>query len=196
MYGGISTVELQKLNTFVSCATQDEKKRWRFLTLIFQIWDNCTNLWLDNSVCIAEVTAAPTSTNGACGPSNGNTVCEGSDRCAKVKFSQRLLILNSWNSCCSINGYCGTTSDYCSAGNCISGACKNNNRHHQWHLWPKLRRYNIHESKLWVVSPSNSSFFASVLTRNSLRCCSIYGYCGSGTDYCSAGRTLLFGKLR
>lgn len=127
---GISTVELQKLNTF--------------------IWDNCTNLWLDNSVCVAEVSAAPTSTNGACGPSNGNTVCEGSD------------------SCCSINGYCGTTSDYCSVGNCISGACKTTTATTNGTCGPS-----------WGDTTCTNPSFGS--------CCSIYGYCGSGTDYCGAG---------
>ncbi|KAI3067253.1 hypothetical protein CBS147339_8519 [Penicillium roqueforti] len=51
---GITFDELQNLNTF--------------------LWNNCTNLWLDNSICVAPVTTASTSTNGACGPANGNTV--------------------------------------------------------------------------------------------------------------------------
>ncbi|KAL2819552.1 hypothetical protein BDW59DRAFT_165005 [Aspergillus cavernicola] len=76
-----------------------------------QIWDNCTNLWLDYDVCVAPVSATTVSEDGTCGPSYGNAICEGS----------------SFGDCCSTSGYCGTGLEYCSPGNCVSGACEPNN---------------------------------------------------------------------
>lgn len=49
------------------------------------------------------------SINGECGPSfAGNKTCTGTQ----------------FGNCCSVSGYCGSTDDYCAAGNCYSGACK------------------------------------------------------------------------
>ncbi|KAL5041073.1 hypothetical protein BDW71DRAFT_201664 [Aspergillus fruticulosus] len=88
---GITFADLQSLNT--------------------QIWDNCTNLWLNYDVCVAPVSKATISKDGTCGPSNSNTVCKGS----------------SFGDCCSISGYCGDGVDYCGPGNCVSGACEPSN---------------------------------------------------------------------
>ncbi|KAG2420417.1 hypothetical protein HFD88_005218 [Aspergillus terreus] len=73
--------------------------------------DDCTNLWLDYDVCVAPVSKTAISEDGTCGPSYSNTICEGS----------------SFGDCCSTSGYCGTGLEYCSPGNCISGACEPNN---------------------------------------------------------------------
>ncbi|CAP99978.1 Pc22g26900 [Penicillium rubens Wisconsin 54-1255] len=49
-----------------------------------------------------------TSTNGECGPNFANNMtCVGS----------------SFGDCCSVAGYCGNSSDYCSGTNCYSGSC-------------------------------------------------------------------------
>lgn len=48
------------------------------------------------------------STNGECGPSYaGNKTCTGTQ----------------FGTCCSVSGFCGSTSDYCAGSNCYSGAC-------------------------------------------------------------------------
>lgn len=81
-----------------------------FQTLNPEINDQCTNLWLNYAVCVAPVTPAPLSTNGACGPAWGHATCTGTN----------------FGDCCSTSGYCGSTPDYCGAGNCVSGACNGN----------------------------------------------------------------------
>lgn len=76
------------------------------LDLNTQLWDNCTNLWLNYDYCVYPVTQPPLSTNGLCGPDHGYGVCEGS----------------GFGDCCSFYGYCGSTDDYCLSGNCYSGS--------------------------------------------------------------------------
>ncbi|KAK2758674.1 hypothetical protein FQN54_003364 [Arachnomyces sp. PD_36] len=78
-----------------------------FLDLNTQVWDNCTNLWLDYSYCVAPVTPAPLSEDGSCGPDHGYAKCEGSD----------------FGECCSYYGSCGSGSEYCGPGKCYSGQC-------------------------------------------------------------------------
>ncbi|CAL3967877.1 unnamed protein product [Diplocarpon coronariae] len=51
---------------------------------------------------------ARVTTDGTCGSSNGNTICAGSD----------------YGNCCSMYGFCGSTSAHCGAG-CQSGKCLN-----------------------------------------------------------------------
>ena len=46
----------------------------------------------------------PVSTDGTCGPANGNAVCGGS----------------GFGNCCSAAGYCGSTDAHCGSG-CVSG---------------------------------------------------------------------------
>lgn len=78
-----------------------------FQTLNPEINSGCTNLWLNYAVCVAPVTAAPLSTDGTCGPAWNHATCTGTN----------------FGKCCSTAGYCGSSADYCSAGNCVSGAC-------------------------------------------------------------------------
>ncbi|KAK6523256.1 hypothetical protein TWF694_006145 [Orbilia ellipsospora] len=49
------------------------------------------------------------STDGTCGPKNGNRVCPGS----------------SFGDCCSVSGWCGNGYPFCGIGNCIGGNCVN-----------------------------------------------------------------------
>ncbi|KAL2821417.1 hypothetical protein BDW59DRAFT_150071 [Aspergillus cavernicola] len=130
---GITFVDLQSLNT--------------------QIWDNCTNLWLDYDVCVAPVSEATISEDGTCGPSHGDTICEGS----------------SFGDCCSTSGYCGSGLDYCSPGNCVSGACGANDG----------ATTNGTCGPDWGYTTCTNPNFGS--------CCSIYGYCGGGEDFCGPG---------
>ncbi|KAF9889729.1 hypothetical protein FE257_007035 [Aspergillus nanangensis] len=78
-----------------------------FLSYNTDVLPSCSNLWLDYSVCVAPVTPLPTSTNGKCGPSHGDTTCEGS----------------GFGDCCSREGKCGSGEEYCSYENCASGKC-------------------------------------------------------------------------
>lgn len=70
--------------------------------------DDCKNLWLSTSVCVAPVTVGPPSTDGTCGPSYSGTTCNGT----------------LFGDCCSTSGYCGSSEAYCGFGNCVSGACE------------------------------------------------------------------------
>lgn len=61
-----------------------------FLSYNTQIQQDCSNLWLSYSVCVAPVTPMPTSTDGTCGPANSGVVCGDS----------------GFGDCCSRQGYC------------------------------------------------------------------------------------------
>ncbi|PLB44169.1 hypothetical protein P170DRAFT_416613 [Aspergillus steynii IBT 23096] len=124
-----------------------------FQDLNTQIWDNCTNLWLDYDVCVAPVSATTVSENGTCGPSYANTICEGS----------------SFGDCCSTSGYCGTGVEYCRPGNCVSGACEPNNG----------ATTNGTCGPDWGYTTCSNPSFG--------RCCSVYGYCGNGKEFCGPG---------
>jgi hypothetical protein len=76
---------------------------------------------------------------------------------------------STFGTCCSTSGFCGSGNDYCSPGQCYSGACTGS-----------------------PTSTLNGTCGPSVggLTCDNPRfgpCCSIYGFCGSGTDYCGPG---------
>ncbi|KAL4936505.1 hypothetical protein BDV06DRAFT_216622 [Aspergillus oleicola] len=168
---GITFVDLQSLNT--------------------QIWDNCTNLWLDYDVCVAPVSKATVSEDGTCGSSNGNTVCKGS----------------SFGDCCSISGYCGDGVDYCGPGNCVSGpdwgytTCTNPN----FGSCCSVYGYCGDDTDFYgaglcysgdcepdIGGPSINGecgpSFAGSKTCTGTQfgdCCSSSGYCGSTDDYCA-----------
>ncbi|KAE8326141.1 hypothetical protein BDV39DRAFT_216108 [Aspergillus sergii] len=118
------------------------------------LWNNCTNLWLNYDICVAPVTKTMISEDGTCGPSHGNTACEGS----------------SFGKCCSIGGYCGNTSEYCSPGNCVSGTCDagGDTATQDGTCGPE-----------WKYTTCTNPRFGS--------CCSIHGYCGSGSEFCGPG---------
>lgn len=99
---------------------------------------------------MAPVTAGPPSTDGTCGPNNGFAACNGT----------------SWGDCCSTSGYCGSSDDYCSASNCVSGACQSG-----------------------AVVSQNGLCNETITCKGSQfgSCCSTSGYCGSSQDYCGAG---------
>jgi hypothetical protein len=74
-------------------------------------------------------------------------------------------------SCCSIYGYCGSTSDFCGAGNCYSGNCD-----------PDIGGLS--------TSGECGPLFAGNKTCTGTQfgnCCSTSGYCGNSSDYCGAG---------
>lgn len=130
---GITFDVLRKLNTYLN--------------------KDCTNLWQKSSVCVAEVSNMPTSSNGLCGPSNGYATCTGS----------------TFGSCCSVHGFCGSGSDYCSPGNCFSGSCTGSST---------ATTNGTCGPAVGGLTCDNPSFGP---------CCSIYGNCGSTKDYCGPG---------
>ncbi|RAK80817.1 carbohydrate-binding module family 18 protein [Aspergillus fijiensis CBS 313.89] len=118
------------------------------------ITDTCSNLWLGYDICVAPVTAAPLSTDGRCGPSFGHSTCTGT----------------SFGDCCNLDGWCGSTFDYCGADTCISGSC---------------------DQAAGATSDGTCGPDHGYTTCNNPSfgsCCSVYGYCGSGSDFCGAGK--------
>jgi hypothetical protein len=77
---------------------------------------------------------------------------------------------NTFNSCCSMSGFCGSTPAYCGAGECYSGACNGT-------------------SSGVTTDGTCGPNTGGLLCQNPLfgPCCSTSGYCGNGTDYCGAG---------
>lgn len=172
-----------------------------------QINTDCTNLWLGYSYCVARVTQPPKSTDGSCGPSSNQAICNGT----------------GFGDCCSYSGYCGSTTAYCGSGNCYSGACTGPQQgitqdgtcgpaNHGWlcgdSTWGKCCSTSGYcgntpahcdpgncVSGACNTNPGGPSTDGScgpnfagnkTCTGTSFgTCCSNYGYCGSTTDYCS-----------
>ncbi|KAL4902739.1 hypothetical protein BDW74DRAFT_169329 [Aspergillus multicolor] len=76
---------------------------------------------------------------------------------------------SSFGECCSTSGYCGTGVGYCSPGNCVSGACEPNNG----------------ATTDGTCGPDAS--YKTCSNPNFGSCCSIYGYCGDGVEFCGPG---------
>ncbi|KAL6230225.1 hypothetical protein BDW75DRAFT_234554 [Aspergillus navahoensis] len=125
-----------------------------------EIRDDCTNVWLDYDVCVAPVSKTTVSENGTCGPSHDNTSSD---------ILETPVLTYQPPSCCSTSGYCGTGIDYCSSGNCVSGACEPNNG---------ATTDGTCGPDAGYKTCSNPNFGS---------CCSIYGYCGDGAEFCGPG---------
>ncbi|KAH7117300.1 hypothetical protein EDB81DRAFT_952826 [Dactylonectria macrodidyma] len=98
------------------------------------------------------------STDGSCGTKNGKT-CKGSN----------------FGDCCSSSGFCGGTSDHCSAG------CQSS--------------YGTCSSGSGDISTDGSCGKNGKICKGSTfgDCCSSSGFCGSKTDHCGAGCQTGFG---
>jgi hypothetical protein len=103
-------------------------------------------------LAIAAVTALGFSSDENAVP--GNAQCGGRRKCGG-------------GLCCSRFGYCGLGGDYCGAG-CQNGPC--------------YRIANVDENDV----PSNAQCGGRRRCGGGL-CCSRFGYCGLGGDYCGAG---------
>ncbi|KAI0017339.1 hypothetical protein F4780DRAFT_612143 [Xylariomycetidae sp. FL0641] len=105
--------------------------------------------------------AGDISTDGSCGPANGNKVCEGS----------------GFGDCCSASGYCGSEDAHCGAG-CQSGfgSCDDG-------------AGDI--STDGSCGPANGNKICAGSGFGD--CCSASGYCGSETGHCGAGCQPEFG---
>ena len=107
------------------------------------------------------------STDGSCGGTTGK-ICTGS----------------VFGDCCSQNGYCGRTSDYCGAG-CqpSAGQCSSA---------PSSPSASARPSTLpvGIISPDATCGGSTgyICTGSTFgNCCSRNGYCGSTSDYCGTG---------
>ncbi|KAK4227288.1 hypothetical protein QBC38DRAFT_526936 [Podospora fimiseda] len=171
-----------------------------------QILQDCTNLWHGYSYCIAGVTNPQISTDGKCGPDHNHTVCEGSGfgsccslcgecgtgteeycgeeicysgQCQGIEMGYSTngacgpdhngyLCGEQWGGCCSIYGYCGSGRAYCGEGNCYSGNCEDDNG------GPSV------DGGCGPGFPGNKTCTGTQFGA----CCSIWGYCGDGNDFC------------
>ncbi|KAK3366796.1 agglutinin isolectin 1 [Lasiosphaeria ovina] len=167
-----------------------------------QLWEwntyldsTCSNLWLGYDACVAPVTPARLSTDGTCPrgvtcagtafgeicspfgfcgsgpdycgdggggpPETGDGTC-GPDHGGTVCIPQ-------FGGCCSIYGYCGSGADYCGPGRCYSGGCDPDEG------GPSTNG-ECGPTKAGNKTCTGTQFGA---------CCSVHGYCGDGSDYCS-----------
>lgn len=172
---GLNFTQLQDLNTYLNNA--------------------CTNLWLGYEVCVAPVTETPpvVSTDGTCGP---GVTCVGStfgDCCSPHGYcgsgveycggggdpettdgscgpdNGGTVCTALFGECCSIYGWCGNGATYCGPGNCYSGNCD-----------PDEGGPSLDGS----CGPNYAGNKVCTGTHFG-DCCSIYGFCGSGSAYCS-----------
>lgn len=170
---GLNFSQLQEYNTYLN--------------------SDCLNLWLNYDVCVAPVTPQTVSTDGTCPP---GVTCVGSgfgDCCSPFGYcgstatycvstngtatqdgtcgpdNGGTICTPQFGSCCSIYGFCGNGTDYCGAGNCYSGSCDTDNGG---------------PSTNGECGPN----FAGNKTCTGTQfgtCCSVSGFCGNTTDYCS-----------
>ena len=158
------------------------------------------DLWLDYDACVAPVTPKRPSADGTCPP---GVTCEGTafgDCCSPFGFCGSgpeycgeeeddednngggsetedgtcgpeyggTVCAPPFGSCCSIYGFCGDGPDYCAPGNCHSGACD-----------PDVGGPSVNGE----CGPGNAGNKTCTGTQFGA-CCSIYGFCGDGDDFC------------
>jgi hypothetical protein len=127
------------------------------------------------SSTVSSATATPTaaSPDGSCGGSTGY-FCTGT----------------TYGNCCSANGWCGSTTDYCDTG-CQSafGLCGNETL---------SASATSSSAGAAATKVSNDGACGGTTGETCLgstfgNCCSTNGWCGSTTDYCSTGCQSAFG---
>ncbi|KAI5801918.1 hypothetical protein FPQ18DRAFT_300071 [Pyronema domesticum] len=74
--------------------------------------------------------------------------------------------------CCSKDGYCGKTTDYCGQGKCTEGNCEGG-------------RGPIYSLDGTCGAEHDETICGSNVGENA--CCSTSGYCGIGSEYCGTG---------
>ncbi|EGX44067.1 hypothetical protein AOL_s00210g228 [Orbilia oligospora ATCC 24927] len=123
----------------------------------------CGGVLAYETYCVAPGVSNTISTDGSCGPNNGNAVCPGSP----------------FGNCCSVSGWyeeklelehidpnTKLLSAFCGIGNCIGGNCVNGTG------WSTDGKCGIKP-----LQPRCGGQFGV--------CCSNAGWCGNGTDYCA-----------
>ncbi|KAI6359417.1 hypothetical protein MCOR25_007072 [Pyricularia grisea] len=130
------------------------------------------------------VQASPTGTlkvspDASCGGNTGNT-CQGS----------------SFGNCCSVNGWCGSTADYCGSG-CQKyfGSCTSSGSGST----PSSSAAAASTSTVTSSNKVSQDATCGGNTGNTCQgsafgnCCSVNGWCGSTTNYCGSGCQRGFG---
>ncbi|SMQ53769.1 unnamed protein product [Zymoseptoria tritici ST99CH_3D7] len=156
------------------CLSQDDINAIRdvgdLLCSCFGVFDAVPN----NASCLAVDPPRPVqqtiSPNGVCGgPNNYN--CVGSE----------------YGDCCSQYGFCGSGYEFCAAQNCLTdyGSC-NPAGQPPYSTSPA----SAAPPPTYTQTPSPNGYCGSSNQANCAGtvfgdCCSIYGYCGNGTEYCA-----------
>ncbi|KAF2794926.1 carbohydrate-binding module family 18 protein [Melanomma pulvis-pyrius CBS 109.77] len=76
----------------------------------------------------------------------------------------------TFGSCCSVHGSCGNGAEFCGPGNCFSGDCTGS---------PTSTTNGTCGPDWGGLTCDNANFGP---------CCSIYGFCGEGKDFCGPGQ--------
>lgn len=152
----------------------------------------CSNLWLSYDVCVAPVTPARPSPDGTC---PRGVTCAGTvfgECCSPFGFCGSgpeycgggtpatedgtcgpdyggTVCAAPFGICCSIYGYFGSGGDICGPGNCHSGDCDPDEGG---------------PSTNGECGPSHAGNKTCTGTQFGA-CCSVYGYCGDGSNFCS-----------
>ncbi|CAG8071787.1 unnamed protein product [Penicillium nalgiovense] len=103
---------------------------------------------------------------GKCDTDNGGPSTSG--ECGAMFAGNKTCTGTQFGDCCSVNGYCGSTNDYCSPPNCYSGACLTTG-------------YTSTNGECGPNFANNMTCVGSLFGD----CCSVAGYCGNSSDYCS-----------
>jgi len=102
------------------------------------------------------------------------------------------------NQCCSVYGYCGSSSDYCSKCQSQWGYCPGSSS-------STKKTTTSKDTKTTTTSIISTSTATNIISTDSKcgpgkgscpngQCCSKYGYCGTSSDYCGTGCQPEFGK--
>ncbi|KAK8189685.1 hypothetical protein BKA81DRAFT_275546, partial [Phyllosticta paracitricarpa] len=159
-----------------------------------QCWTNTTSSSVGASTCANAPSGRCCSQYGYCG--SGNDFCgagcqslfgecwsNATSSASRPASSSSTCANAPSGPCCSLYGYCGSGNDFCGAG-CQSafGEC-----------W---RNVTSSSSSLLPASSTCGANAGGQTCANapSGRCCSLYGYCGTGADFCGAGCQSMFGE--
>jgi hypothetical protein len=125
---------------------------------------------------------------------NSSKLCPLKSNLKNTNISIKELEKEEYHQCCSSNGFCGETIEYCGLG-CQSGDC--------------LSKENINDVKLNNSFSSTTNASSAFKKRNlggrcgrgygscsEGECCSVFGWCGNTKDHCSLidGCQLRYGK--
>lgn len=141
--------------------------------------DTCQQVCLAHGISFTELRKLNTYLNSECtnlwlgysvcvakvapAPQSTNGLCGPDNRFATCEGT-------SWGDCCSLSGFCGSGDAYCGPGHCHSGAC----------IGPQEGvTTNGTCGPSWDDLTCDNPSFGP--------CCSVYGYCGSGPDFCGPG---------
>jgi len=138
------------------------------------------------------------STNGKCGPKNGNKVCPSGKCCSKYGWCGtsddhcKAGCQSEFGKCTSTDGRCGPKygNQVCSSGKCCSkyGWCGTTDDHCMIGCQSEFGKCTSLKDR---CGPNFGNAKCS-----SGKCCSRYGWCGTTDDHCKSGCQSEFGKCK